>query len=124
MKHIDWMGPTKYHIGEKANNVDDDISFRICIRMVGKILYLDDVKPSDLMISIKQKITEKEGQRTDGFRLVRHCELLEDYMLVSDYNLEANSRIFLMKPIIFFQEGTEVLNKLFMYQYGRTWLFE
>jgi hypothetical protein len=112
---------------EKAiDNVNDKVTFRMYIRTLdGDEMCLEDIKPSDLIINIKQKIAEKEGTRTDACGLIYRGKVLEDYMLVSDYEITADSTVkLLVKQSTGLKGNSKGLDKLLLYEYGREWLFE
>lgn len=60
-----------------------------------------DVEPSDLINNVKQKIQDKEGiPSSQDIRLIFAGQPLEDGRALSEYHIEPDSLIFLVKPLI------------------------
>ncbi len=55
-----------------------------------------EAKPNSSIAEIKAKIKEKEGVPVDQQRLIFQDRQLEDNATISDYNIQADSTLYLM----------------------------
>ena len=83
-------------VGLNGGGTDNDTPKQIFIKTLqGKTITID-VKDSDKIESIKQKISIKEGIPTDQQRLVFNGKQLEDNSTIAEYNIDTESTIHLV----------------------------
>jgi hypothetical protein len=58
-----------------------------------------DVEDSETILSIKERIYEREGIRPDKQRLCFDSQLLDNSKTVSDYNMVKESNLYLQLPM-------------------------
>ena len=71
--------------------------FQIFVKtLIGKLITINNIEPSDTVEELKGKIQDKEGIPPDSQRILFGGRQLEDNRTLADYNIQRNSCLYLM----------------------------
>jgi hypothetical protein len=88
--------------------------------LTGKTIAIDNIKPSNSIYQVKEKIQEKEGVPPDFCRLVFAGKGLRNEASLSFYNIQRDNTLHMIMGQLSEIDRDPSLRQLFSYQYSST----